>query len=109
VGLVADGIVGPMTWPALNDGFQIPPVLRRGDTGSDVLLLQGALAKLPPGGGRYTGALDGDFGPLTEAAVKQFQGAGADDGIVGLRTWAMPLGAAGLSLAGAAGMHSRGV
>jgi peptidoglycan hydrolase-like protein with peptidoglycan-binding domain len=108
-GLVADGIVGPLTWSSLSDGFQVPPVLRRGDTSPDVTLLQGALAKLPPGGGRYSGPLDGDFGPLTEAAVKQFQGPGEDDGIVGLRTWARPVGAAGLSLAGAAGIHDRGV
>ena len=108
-GLDDDGIVGPLTWGSLNDGLQVPPTLRRGDAGSDVELLQGALVKLPPGKGRYTGTIDGDFGPLTEAAVKEFQGPGEDDGIVGLRTWARPVGAAGLSLAGAAGMHSRGV
>ncbi|MHA1529641.1 MAG: peptidoglycan-binding protein [Alphaproteobacteria bacterium] len=44
-------------------------VLRRGDEGPEVLLLQRALAArgFPPG------ALDGDFGPRTQAALTAFQ------------------------------------
>ncbi len=46
-----------------------PATLRRGDAGPEVLLLQRALAArgFPPG------ALDGDFGPKTEAALRAFQ------------------------------------
>lgn len=55
--------------------------LRRGDEGSEVLLLQRALAArgFPPG------ALDGDFGPRTEAALVAFQREAGQvpDGIAG--------------------------
>jgi putative chitinase len=46
-----------------------PVTLRRGDEGPEVLLLQQALARrgFPPG------ALDGSFGPRTEAALTAFQ------------------------------------
>lgn len=58
-----------------------PRVLRRGDSSGAVLLLQQALARqgFPPG------ALDGAFGPRTEAALAAFQRmAGlAPDGIAG--------------------------
>jgi len=53
--------------------------LRRGDYGADVAVVQ-----------RQVGArADGDFGPLTEAAVKAWQRARGlyDDGIVGPKTW----------------------
>lgn len=44
-------------------------VLERGSNGVDVLGLQRRLKEL----GDYEGRLDGDYGPLTEAAVKQFE------------------------------------
>jgi len=58
--------------------------LKPGDTGPSVKVLQRALASL----GFSTGTVDGDYGPATEDAVKQFQrSAGlADDGIVGSET-----------------------
>jgi len=61
------------------------PVLRRGSTGSFVRRLQRALIST----GFDSGAVDGIFGPLTEAAVKRFQAARglSVDGIVGAHTW----------------------
>ena len=61
------------------------PVLRRGDKNASVSLLQ---TKLNAAG--YQVGTDGDFGPGTDAAVKQFQAAKGltADGIVGPRTWA---------------------
>ncbi len=55
-------------------------MLRKGDMGDSVRVLQKALAI----------TADGDFGPATEKAVKKFQaskGLGAD-GLVGPKTWA---------------------
>ena len=58
--------------------------LKPGDTGAQVKLLQRALAAL----GYSLGKADGDYGPSTEAAVKQFQAAKglAADGIAGPNT-----------------------
>src|SRR5262245_36136053 len=70
-----------LVWPKTGD--PIPPAerreLSRGDTGSDVASVQTTLG-LPA---------DGDFGPVTEAGVKGFQGAAglAKDGVVGPNTW----------------------
>lgn len=66
-GLVVDGIVGPKTWKAL--GFEGKPTLRRGSSGADVSTLQDALKSK----GADPGPTDGEFGPLTEAGVRQFQ------------------------------------
>ena len=67
------------------------PTLRQGASGSAVKTLQAGLAaqRLDPG------PIDGYFGPLTDAAVRAFQGARRlqVDGIVGPQTWAA-LGAA---------------
>jgi len=59
--------------------------LRRGSSGQAVTELQVALRTL----GYYTAAADGNFGALTEQAVRKFQAsAGAtQDGVVGPRTW----------------------
>ena len=62
------------------------PTISVGATGDAVRRLQRALRRTPNLGL----TVDGDFGPLTEAAVKEFQqGAGLTvDGIVGPLTWA---------------------
>jgi len=59
------------------------PTLRLGDSGRDVVDLQRMLP-------RYDGAIDGDFGSITEDAVLEYQRSrGLDvDGIVGQQTWA---------------------
>jgi peptidoglycan hydrolase-like protein with peptidoglycan-binding domain len=64
----------------------LPPSgkLRVGDSGPAVVALQKALVRL----GLISGKPDGDFGPLTEAAVAAFQRAHglSPDGIVGAAT-----------------------
>lgn len=84
-GLAVDGDPGPKTCAALAKA-----TLRRGHQGNMVYLLQGLLLVL----GHYSGAMDGDFGTLTEAAVIAFQQANglAADGIVGPKTWGSLLG-----------------
>jgi len=73
-GLVADGIVGPRTWPALI------VLVRRGSQGDAVRAVQSFFDLL---------VQDGIFGPLTDAAVREFQDnlALVVDGIVGPETW----------------------
>jgi len=110
-GLVPDGVVGKATWYALvrlyvavtdlaelvsqgqnyyNVRFAYTGPLREGDRGGPVRVLQYMLAILaefddsqPPV------RVDGDFGPSTANAVRQFQRNNAlvEDGIVGERTW----------------------
>lgn len=60
-------------------------ILRKGSAGPAVEELQGLLARH----GFYAGAQDGDFGPKTEAAVRQFQASIGlkSDGVVGEATW----------------------
>ena len=91
-GLVPDGIVGNQTWPILIIE------LSQGDQGDAVRGVQDQL--------RYRDlpecknlVVDGDFGPLTDAAVRAFQTYVRDnqaalvdepvvvDGIVGVNTW----------------------
>lgn len=66
------------------------PALKRGATGKDVKRLQGLLiaAGVVPLS-EQRGYVDGDFGPDTEACVRQFQRAKAwpVDGVVGQVTW----------------------
>lgn len=61
------------------------PVLKRGSRGDAVVLLQAALNWT----GFNSGTADGDFGPLTLAAVKSFQESAkiSIDGEVGEETW----------------------
>lgn len=61
------------------------PLLRKGDKGESVELLQRALAAR----GFSPGAIDGDFGPGTERAVKAFQTDARlqADGVAGENTW----------------------
>jgi peptidoglycan hydrolase-like protein with peptidoglycan-binding domain len=82
-GLSVDGIVGPQTWPVLIVETQ------QGSTGSAVIALQ---RQLNAHGAKLT--VDGDFGPLTAAAVKSYQskhGLGVD-GIAGPQTWSSLVG-----------------
>lgn len=60
--------------------------LKPGDTGAQVVALQNALTSL----GYSPGKADGDYGPSTEAAVKEFQTAKGltADGVVGPQTLA---------------------
>ncbi|GHO60415.1 peptidoglycan-binding protein [Ktedonobacter robiniae] len=60
------------------------PIIRRGDTGEAVRLVQSLLQAKG-----YDLEIDGIFGPATEAAVKAFQKAAnlSVDGIVGPHTW----------------------
>lgn len=60
-------------------------IIKEGSTGPDVIRLQDALKQL----NYYSGAIDGNFGPITKEAVIEFQkdrGLTAD-GIVGENTW----------------------
>jgi hypothetical protein len=96
LGVTADGIWGTNTqnahqayWNAVN---AVPApgrgVVRRGNTGTNVQDLQNRLRSSYP---LYASKLvaDGNFGPATEAAVKEFQRRSglAVDGIVGTQTW----------------------
>ncbi|MBE9223883.1 peptidoglycan-binding protein [Phormidium sp. LEGE 05292] len=60
------------------------PVISSGSKGNDVKYLQQLLNKKG-----YSLKVDGDFGPHTVAAVKQFQKSHglAVDGVVGPKTW----------------------
>ena len=105
-GLVVDGIVGPATWGAL-PADPDTPLLNNGSTGAEVAALQEALtAYSNEDPATNPGAIDGDFGPMTEAAVRAYQGdRGVPvDGIVGDLTWWVPAGAAGATLASLAGL-----
>jgi peptidoglycan hydrolase-like protein with peptidoglycan-binding domain len=105
-GLAVDGIVGPLTWGAL-PADPDTPLLETGSTGSEVSALQQALtAYATQNPAANPGAVDGIFGPHTDAAVRAYQGdrGVAVDGIVGDRTWWVPAGAAGATLASLAGL-----
>ncbi|MEL6351541.1 MAG: peptidoglycan-binding protein [Cyanobacteria bacterium J06627_28] len=84
--LTSDGIVGPNTWKALcSDGPVNMPMIEQGSQSESVRQIQTRLAQA----GYYTAVIDADFGPVTYAAVTQFQqdqGLSAD-GIVGPLTW----------------------
>jgi len=106
--LEIDGVVGPKTWNVLlNGGVKHLPTLRRGAQGALVERLQKAMflgSKTGPfnvlqsavnSRGYYFGRIDGDFGPMTEQAVKAYQQAplsqpplSPTDGVVGPDTWA---------------------
>jgi len=104
--LTVDGIVGPQTWSKLPADPQTPQLSRR-STGTAVSALQkGLKAYAGQNPAANPGAIDGDFGPRTEAAVRAYQsdrGVPAD-GVVGDRTWWVPAGAAGATLASISGL-----
>ncbi len=87
--LAVDGIVGPQTWGSLI------LTVRPGSTGDAVRGVQEEFQFRNLSGDPSKGlAIDGDFGPKTEAAVRGFQQAVhadvpsmAVDGIVGPMTW----------------------
>ena len=84
--LKEDGIVGPLTWQALDRGAPVNmPVLRYGSKDGAAITLQWVLRCT----GDYQVSIDGDFGDRTEAAVKSFQESNGlvVDGIVGEETW----------------------
>jgi murein DD-endopeptidase MepM/ murein hydrolase activator NlpD len=66
--LVVDGIAGEKTLAALKAVKVIEKVLKLGDRGAEVKILQNALNKIG-----YKLVADGVFGLLTESAVKDFQ------------------------------------
>lgn len=99
-GLVPDGIVGALTWGALDQGRPLLVAAKRptraagpagqtdlslGDRGPAVAEAQKLLARA----GRRT-SRDGKFGPATHEAVVSFQRSRSlpSDGVVGARTWA---------------------
>jgi len=76
--------------------------LRRGATGAAVNGMQKGLLKFGGAGSAMDpGPADGNFGPRTEAAMKAYQQRHAlqNDGVVGPRTWWVPAGSAGATLA----------
>jgi peptidoglycan hydrolase-like protein with peptidoglycan-binding domain len=74
-GLTADGVVGPSTWAKLPAYREASPTLAPGSKGPAVAWLQQALAGkvVAVSFAPYAGAIDGLFGPLTEASVKALQ------------------------------------
>ena len=109
--LTADGIVGRATWYKLvylyvgvmqlaelvSKGqtfvavqFQFPGVLRQGDRGGEVEVLQYMLSLLSEFDGSIQApAMDGIFGPITARAVREYQHLAGltPDGVVDERTW----------------------
>lgn len=92
--LDVDGVAGPATWAALgvDDGEPAKsghhssrkPLLEQGSEGDAVRVLQTALVELG-----WEIDIDGDFGPATDEAVREFQDENDldVDGVVGPNTW----------------------
>lgn len=90
-GLVVDGIVGPVTWSHLPPYREASPRLQNGSTGPAVAWLQLVLSGhvIAPDWSAYTGPIDGRWGPLTDASLRDLQSVKGVtvDGIVGDQTW----------------------
>ena len=101
-GLAADGVVGPITWSQVHPYREASPTLQAGSSGPVVAMLQGVLKT----GFGYAGAIDGIFGPATEAVVRQYQtNSGLPvTGFIDERTWMAPAGAAGATLESLSGL-----
>ena len=78
------------------------PTLQVGSLGPVVAMLQGVLKT----GFGYAGAIDGIFGPVTEAVVRQYQSDSGlpVTGVMDERTWMAPAGAAGATLESLSGL-----
>lgn len=109
--LTPDGVVGKATWYRMvylyvgvtrlselisegqtftNIQFQYPGVLREGDSGGEVRILQYMLALMAEFDNELLPiTVDGDFGPRTTQAVRQYQSLVGltPDGVVGEATW----------------------
>lgn len=84
--LVRDGIVGRLTWDALQTNLPlIRSLIQRGSSGEAVRIAQTVLKD----GGLYSGLIDGEFGVQTEKSVLTFQSRRSltVDGKVGSQTW----------------------
>jgi peptidoglycan hydrolase-like protein with peptidoglycan-binding domain len=84
--LPPDGIVGPLTWEALYTEAPVNmPVLKLGSSGEAVTTVQEVLTISR----HYRGSIDGQFGTLTDRAVRAFQKSFGmkPDGIVDRETW----------------------
>jgi len=110
-GLAADGVVGPSTWAKLPPYREASPTVALGSLGPVVAWLQRALAGkiVQVSFAPYTDAIDGIFGPLTEASVKALQtwAQVPATGVVDDASWFVwltPGSAQQLSLEGAAGL-----
>jgi peptidoglycan hydrolase-like protein with peptidoglycan-binding domain len=105
-GLTSDGIVGPQTWSRLPADPHTPR-LSAGATGDSVSALQeGLKAYAAQNPAADPGPVDGVFGQRTEAAVRAYQSdrGVSVDGVAGDRTWWVPAGAAGATLASLSGL-----
>jgi hypothetical protein len=69
----------------ISEDEQVRPTIQEGSSGEDVEVLQRALLRA----GFDPGPVDGEFGPVTTAAVRKFQAARGlvVDGVVGPQTW----------------------
>src|SRR5262249_44843576 len=96
-GLVVDGVVGPITWSHLHPHREASPTLQAGSLGPVVAMLQNVLKT----GFGYSGAIDGIFGPVTEAVVRQYQ---TNSSLPVTQLW---MSAPGLRPLAPRGQHSR--
>ena len=112
-GLVVDGIVGPVTWTALGGDGAEPPALHEGSHGPWSSGSRSASTRATASSSRpacRSWPTDGVYGPKTASAVRgaQHEAGIAENGMVDLRTWALPVHAAGQVLADICGVPGPG-